>query len=1133
MAYEGATYANRPNSYFRGTKGTSVKDSKGNTTTSTGGGGRRSTNAKGQVVEDTSKSTYSDAQLLALIKASGNEGKITVAELKASGAIDKAIEQMQRKTEDYYDSKPSETAQETAVRQALIRTGQLDASKDAMTVKAIASNPSAVTQLKKKEEDWFNRWNQNIEKIQKDLGESRDRVQAERFAQEFKSKASQGATPIYVVTDRYGNQGVQLGEPEQKVTPIPVTQYPSMQPAKTNELYGVADDTYSTTYIEDPLQNGQEVYIPQSPQETIIRPPVDFNKELYQAEPFQEPSYIREYRPEEFAQQQRESNKDKWINYLLEHPEQAYALERTKEVAPYALEFAKGYAIMTGAGAVLGVASEASPIIMRLLGYKAVQGLATGVYGFDVTNRVLNNGTRSIPSIAGELVAMSPYNPATKVIDKLLFGVSSETKQASKIIDEIYKGRLVTAEEASRIDYAVKNPLMVVNKPRTDVIRFIESGGAVAESALPKPPVLFKGVSTTIAVRPIDEMKFNYFSIAKDEKLVAEAIQGFKLGEVRYIKPNEIPKYDFVGFKGKKTTEIIKLANPDTKSIRYDYIEMPTSEVARVPEPQPPSKSLVEVNPFKKQESALSFSRLKPEQNYMKVEDVLSGKFTKKSFNDQLSGVNPKNNDYFEIRYKWDVPTDRVNRPVLEFIKGEVKFSPLKETPSKADILQITKQPKSERTYWWNEGELTYEQKLLLKNQQTDRYLSKLNVFANKYPTAFGEQTEILVYQGIITPSSKPVFSSISSPIIEEARLQRSQASSSNVFTDTPKGKTYQAKDIIKEPPSSSATNSNSAQTTILETPEQVSEGSSISVQVTEPKREYKSGSDGGRKKQFFNDAKYEPPRQETEQVFKEPEQESKVFSDTKQSFKQEQRPLSDVLRDSALRLKFGILSGQKQKSKLMSDVSSDSMSESDLKSSSLFGYDVSSMSKSASDSMSSSMQSSASASKSDSKTESISKSLTDYKTDMSQVNQGGWWNDIKKPTEEKPIAPKWWKSNKENQESLGFIPEVKIKGKYVAVTTKILTQASAFALGAEKVGKSALRTFRLVPVLTKEKPTDLGYLNQPNLTQFYRKKSGVFVEKSKFAIDTSGEKSEITAKGIEANRKRSWFNDEESSLFK
>lgn len=109
------------------------------------------------------------------------------------------------------------------------------------------------------------------------------------------------------------------------------------------------------------------------------------------------------------------------------------------------------------------------------------------------------------------------------------------------------------------------------------------------------------------------------------------------------------------------------------------------------------------------------------------------------------------------------------------------------------------------------------------------------------------------------------------------------------------------------------------------------------------------------------------------------------------------------------------------------------------------------------------------------------------------------------------------------------WIPEYKSKGRWmpIKVDNKKRNYYSAKELGSYVVDNSAERSFRLrkgqgrADIIQKTKPSNMFKYYKPSKTGNPRL-TGAWIEESKFAIDTAGERQGITAKGLIAmERKR------------
>jgi hypothetical protein len=130
----------------------------------------------------------------------------------------------------------------------------------------------------------------------------------------------------------------------------------------------------------------------------------------------------------------------------------------------------------------------------------------------------------------------------------------------------------------------------------------------------------------------------------------------------------------------------------------------------------------------------------------------------------------------------------------------------------------------------------------------------------------------------------------------------------------------------------------------------------------------------------------------------------------------------------------------------------------------------------------------------------------------------------IKQPQKKPPRIPRL-SFGQSNKRASAFDVFVKQKNKFVQVNKNPLTKDSALFKGASIVDNTALRTFKIAPSKSNKAPEKISsaFFDEK---RFYRKKSGVFVEKTTFAIDTFGEKEEITEKGIFANKNKIRFNN-------
>ena len=124
-------------------------------------------------------------------------------------------------------------------------------------------------------------------------------------------------------------------------------------------------------------------------------------------------------------------------------------------------------------------------------------------------------------------------------------------------------------------------------------------------------------------------------------------------------------------------------------------------------------------------------------------------------------------------------------------------------------------------------------------------------------------------------------------------------------------------------------------------------------------------------------------------------------------------------------------------------------------------------------------------------------------------------------PLKEKPVIiprPRL-KFRKEKARVGAYQGLVKHQGKFIKAHSKPLSFEAARSKAAEVVDNSTARTFKV-----KKLPTTIKAQSQPTKpfesNKFYKKQSGVYVEKNKAAIDSLGELRGITAKGVIANQR-------------
>ena len=105
-----------------------------------------------------------------------------------------------------------------------------------------------------------------------------------------------------------------------------------------------------------------------------------------------------------------------------------------------------------------------------------------------------------------------------------------------------------------------------------------------------------------------------------------------------------------------------------------------------------------------------------------------------------------------------------------------------------------------------------------------------------------------------------------------------------------------------------------------------------------------------------------------------------------------------------------------------------------------------------------------------------------------------------------------------------GYRVITKKGGKEKLLSQTAFTKEEALQFGANRVGKTARASFKLV----EAKGVTGKFKGTGGLDKFYKSKSGFFVEKNKFRIDTPGEVREISRKGLKAKKQK-----KSKSLFK
>ena len=122
------------------------------------------------------------------------------------------------------------------------------------------------------------------------------------------------------------------------------------------------------------------------------------------------------------------------------------------------------------------------------------------------------------------------------------------------------------------------------------------------------------------------------------------------------------------------------------------------------------------------------------------------------------------------------------------------------------------------------------------------------------------------------------------------------------------------------------------------------------------------------------------------------------------------------------------------------------------------------------------------------------------------------------------PPRPRLYVINpsKQKQRVEGYDVFVRVRGKFRKVTTNALTEDEAINYGANRVQNTAAATFQ---IRESSQRAQAGVFNiRERLTDFVRKEGRTFVQKLGKRIQSSGEKREITQKGIITNQTRAKF---------
>lgn len=100
----------------------------------------------------------------------------------------------------------------------------------------------------------------------------------------------------------------------------------------------------------------------------------------------------------------------------------------------------------------------------------------------------------------------------------------------------------------------------------------------------------------------------------------------------------------------------------------------------------------------------------------------------------------------------------------------------------------------------------------------------------------------------------------------------------------------------------------------------------------------------------------------------------------------------------------------------------------------------------------------------------------------------------------------------KETRQPSGFIPQARMKGKFVDLVDESLSEGDALKLGSQIVDETSPATFR---IRKSAKPVSNKTVKGQFARQKFYSKNGNFIEKNTFRIDKRGERREITEEGL------------------
>lgn len=122
------------------------------------------------------------------------------------------------------------------------------------------------------------------------------------------------------------------------------------------------------------------------------------------------------------------------------------------------------------------------------------------------------------------------------------------------------------------------------------------------------------------------------------------------------------------------------------------------------------------------------------------------------------------------------------------------------------------------------------------------------------------------------------------------------------------------------------------------------------------------------------------------------------------------------------------------------------------------------------------------------------------------------------------PPRPRLYVINRDKDKKTveGYDVFVRVRGRFKKITTNALTEDEAINYGANRVQNTAAATFQVRPSSQRAQP---GIFNiRQRLSDFVKKEGKLYIQKLGKRIQTSGEKKEITQKGIITNQTRARF---------